>query len=118
MHVCIAQPPERAAPIEVELDRDTVKVSLNKSALRAVARFQYMAKRHAETSEGSITSEEALSLLPTTNFSRVHLTEDFKSLCCELPPLEEGGEEEKEMKSWFVINTPPSSPETKQDTAL
>lgn len=116
--LCV-KPPERAAPIEVELDRDTIKVSLNKPALRAMARFQYMAKHHAEVSEGSLTSEEALSLLPTSNFSRVHLTEEFKSLCCELPPLEEGGEEEKELRSWCVINTPPLSPEVKhQDTAM
>ncbi len=103
----------------MELGRDSVKISLNKSALRAAARFHYMAKHHAETSEGSLTSEEALSLLPTTNFSRVHMTDEFKSLCCELPPLEEGGEEEKEMQSWYVINMPPSPPEAKQqDTSL
>lgn len=101
------------------MDKDTVRVSLNKPALRAMARFQLMAKRHAEASEGSVTSEEALSLLPTTNYSRVRLTEDFKSLCCDLPPLEEGGEEERELKSWCIVNTPPLSlDDKKQDTAF
>ena len=41
--------------------------------LTAVARFkQSMAKHHAEATEESLMSEEALSLLPITNSSQVH----------------------------------------------
>lgn len=91
----------------MELHRDSIKLKVNKTALRAVARFQYMAKRHAQSNEGSLTSEEEQSLLAMSNISRVHMTDEFKSLCCDLPPVEEGGEEEEELKSWGIINTPP-----------
>ena len=51
--------------------------------------------------DGSLPLDEGQSLL-----SRVHITDDFKSLCRDLPPLEEGGEEEEELKSWGIINAP------------
>lgn len=92
----------------MELHRDSIKLKVNKTALRAVARFQYMAKRHAQ--DGSLTSEEGQSLLAMSNVSRVHMSDDFKSLCCDLPPVEEGGEEEEELKSWGIINMSPLSP--------
>ena len=105
----------------MELHRDSVKLKLNKSALRAVARFHYMAKRHAQSREGvayeSLSSEESQSLLSMSNISRVHITDEFKSMCCDLPPVEEGGEEEEELKSWGIINTPPSSPPCKEEEA-
>lgn len=103
------QPSRKAAPIEVELHRDSIKLKVNKTALRAMARLQYM----AEHNEASLTPEEGQSLLAPANISRVHMSEDFKSLCCDLPPVEEGGEEEEELRSWGIINTPPSSPPMK-----
>lgn len=69
-----------------------------------------MAKRHAQSNEGSLSSEEGQSLLAMSSVSRVHMSDDFKSLCCDLPPVEEGGEEEEELKSWGLVNTPPQSP--------
>lgn len=103
----------------MELHRDSVKLKLNKTALRAVARFHYMAKRHAQSSEGmapeSLSSLENQSLLAMSNISRVHISDEFKSMCCELPPVEEGGEEEEELKSWGIINTPPLSPPHKDE---
>lgn len=96
-----------------------MKLKLNKSALRAVARFHYMAARRAQSNEGvapdSLTSLEGQSLLAMSNISRVHITDEFKSICCELPPVEEGGEEEEELKSWGIINTPPRSPPLKDE---
>lgn len=91
----------------MELHRNSIKLKVNTVALRAVARFHSMAKRHAQSNEGSLTSEEEQSLLMMSNISRVHMSDEFKSLCCDLPPVEEGGEEEEELKSWGIINTPP-----------
>jgi hypothetical protein len=94
----------------VELHRNSIKLKVNKPALRAVARFQSMAKRHAQSTEGSLLSEEEQSLI---HVSRVHMSDDFKSLCCDLPPVEEGGEEEEDLKSWGIINLPSLSPDIK-----
>ena len=118
----ISQPPEKAHPIEVELHRNSVKLKLNKTALRAVARFHYnMARRQAQASEGvaaaapeSLSLEESQSLLGAS-ISRVHITDEFKSMCYDLPPVEEGGEEEEELKSWGIISTPPLSPPHKEE---
>lgn len=85
----------------MELHRNTIKLKINKTSLRAMARF---AKQHIQP-DGSLSLEEGQSLL-----SRVHMSDDFKSLCCELPPVEEGGEEEEELKSWGIINTPFNTP--------
>lgn len=89
----------------MELHRNSIKLKVNTTALRAVARFHAMAKRHAQSNESSLTSEEEQSLLTMSNISRVHMTDEFKSLCHDLPPVEE--EEEEELKSWGIINTPP-----------
>lgn len=79
-----------------------------------------MAKRHAHSmaneglgpGQGSLSSEEEQSLLPPmSSISRVHISDEFKSMCYELPPVEEG--EEEELKSWGIINTPPLSPPPK-----
>lgn len=74
-----------------------------------------MAKRHVEASEGSLTSQEEQSLLSLSNISRVHVSEEFKTMCCDLPPVEEGGEEEEELKSWGIISIPPLSPQLKPE---
>ena len=109
--VLLVQPPKKSAPIELELHRDSIRLKVNKTGLRAVA---WMAQRHANTQadEGSLSSE-GQSLLALSNISRVHMSDEFKSMCCELPPVEEGGEEEEEFKSWGIINTPPLSPPQK-----
>lgn len=86
------------------LNRNTIQLKINKKSLRAMARF---ANQRIKP-DGSLSLEEGHSLL-----SRVHISDDFKSLCRELPPIEEGGEEEDELKSWGIIYTPPSSLEQK-----
>ena len=90
----------------MELHRNTIRLKVNKASLRAVARFHSMAKR--AQSEGSIDLQEGQSLLELSHVpSRVHMSEEFSSLCCDLPPVEEG-EEEDDLKSLGIINFPAS----------
>ena len=106
-------PDEVPPPIEVELHRDIIRLKVNKTALKAAARFHSLVKR--QQSEKSIKPEDSIALMALSHApSRVHFKDDFTDLCSEV--LNEEPEEEDILKSWAVLNynsvnplTPPTS---------
>ncbi len=99
------------------LDQDSIRLKVNKPALRRMALSHSIAMKRAQ-SEGSLTLNplEEQSLLAQATPS-IKMTDEFKSMCYGLPPVEE--EEAEELRSWGIINftaSPPPPAEKQSDS--
>ena len=100
----------------MELHRDVIRFKVNKTALKAAARFHSLVKKkHSDT---SIDPEDTVSLMALSQApSLVHFKEDFTSMCKELLPVKEVKDDEDDLRSWALLHynqpfptvTPPTS---------
>ena len=89
-------------PIEVELHRDIIRLKVNKTALKAAARFQSLVK--GMQSENTPKAEDTVALMALSHApSRVHFKDDFTELCMkELPDTSEKPKDSV-LESWAML---------------
>ena len=99
--------------MEVELHKDEIRLRVNKTALKAVARFHMLVKKQQSDASmaGTLNSQlDKVSMMALSGRtpSRVHFS---KNLCDTLTPnmdtLKEVEDEEEDLKSWAIFHYDP-----------
>ena len=97
--------------MEVELHQDKIRLRVNKSALKAVARFHMLVKKqHSEASvTGTLNQLDKVSLMALSGRapSKVHFSKDFSDVCSDLMSVKEVEEDEEGLRSWAVFHYDP-----------
>ena len=89
-------------PIEVELHRDIIRLKVNKTALKAAARFHSLVK--GLQSENTLKPEDTFALMALSHVpSRVHFKDDFTELCNKELPVTSEKLKDSVLESWAKL---------------